>query len=386
MKKFIHTKFLLLVLMLTMIFTSCSISFQKRRYRPGFHVSTNFKMGKTKRENTPLKKTRFVEELKEEIHSDTLKEYKPIENSPIEINTENKIIEGHKDGVETQKLKDKSIQVNVSSDLRDEQILRKIKIAPKVHKNKEAKVTKNAQRKKANKFTKRQLAIIIGVSLLFMAIIAAFSFPTFTSIFVLGNPVSTGANLAANSGKFIGSLFGWLGIIILDLLVSLGVYKYYRNDAPETAKKDKEDRKFDQSKLAGLSGILRLVYTLFLIAATSALVLAQTTGSVIQSYNFLNAFNSIWGWGLIVFGLHLIVLGLTYKNEGGRKWLTILIKTLLILAGIGYMVQYIGILLVPNPVAFVATIESIFMIFMIVGEIGFALWMLLKGGKSTVNK
>jgi hypothetical protein len=110
--------------------------------------------------------------------------------------------------------------------------------------------------------------------------------------------------------------------------------------------------------------------------------MAKSAGSALQSYNLLSAFSSIWSWGLIVFGLHLIVLGLAYKNEGGRKWFTILMKSLLIIAGIGYMIQNIALLLVPSPIAFLATIESIFMIFMIVGEMAFAIWMLIKGGKA----
>lgn len=95
----------------------------------------------------------------------------------------------------------------------------------------------------------------------------------------------------------------------------------------------------------------------------------------------VSIYNYIWGLGLIVFGVHLITLGILFKNPKGKRWFTVLIKGLLILAGIGYMLQYIGILLVANPVAFAAFVEPIFIIPMILGEVLYAIWMLTKGGK-----
>jgi hypothetical protein len=75
-----------------------------------------------------------------------------------------------------------------------------------------------------------------------------------------------------------------------------------------------------------------------------------------------------------------------YHNEGGKKWVNITIKVLLILAGIGYMALYIGVLIAPNPIAFAAIVEPIFLIPQLLGEVLFAIWMLVKGGKQKVTK
>nr|MCU0451969.1 DUF4386 domain-containing protein [Bernardetiaceae bacterium] len=99
-------------------------------------------------------------------------------------------------------------------------------------------------------------------------------------------------------------------------------------------------------------------------------------------YNSLSGFKTIWDLGLIVFGLHLISLGFLFKNEGGKKWVNTLIKTLLITAGVGYIVLSLGALLAANPVAFTALVQPIFLAPMILGEVLFALWMLIKGGKA----
>lgn len=182
--------------------------------------------------------------------------------------------------------------------------------------------------------TKRKIAIITGVSLLLMAVLAGISIPALGSL---------------------GASIGLSGIFLLDLLVSLGIYQYHKNEQPGLAK---------------ASGLLRLLYTAILGGGIAYLF----AGNVPM-------FNKIWGIGLIAFGVHLITLGILFNNEDGKKWVNIAIKSLLIIAGIGYIIQYAAILLVPNPAGFAALIESIFILPMISGEISYALWMLIKGGK-----
>ncbi len=384
MKRIENSKLTFMLLVLAVVSTSCSISLQKRRYMPGFHISTSKKIGSIKAANRSFKNADDVIDFKEESQRiDSVENWNPVFEKSNKISRQNGVPEDYLEVKEPSKVDRESSNSDSRVDSEKADIELEINDYPATNKNKRVKQKKYMETKKGIQFTKRQLAILIGVSLLLMALIAAFSFPTFTSIFVQGNAVATGLNLTANSGKFVGSIFGWIGIAILDLLVSWGIYKYYKKDRHKSTKK--EESKFDQSRLAAITGLLRLIYTLFLISAIVALGLAKSAGSALQSYNLLSAFSSIWSWGLIVFGLHLIVLGITYKKEDGRKWFTILMKCLLILAGIGYMVQNIALLLVPSPVAFLATIESIFMIFMIVGEMAFALWMIIKGGKTEAS-
>lgn len=182
--------------------------------------------------------------------------------------------------------------------------------------------------------TERKTAKVIGGALLLMAVLAGIAIPAL--------------------GSLTASL-GLVGIFILDILVSFGIYKYHKKEKP---------------KLAKVSSILRFLYTAILGVAIGYHIMGNVP-----------IFNSIWGIGLIAFGIHLITLGILFNNEGGKKWVNIFIKSLLIIAGIGYVIQYIGILIVPNPIGFAALIESLFIIPMILGEVFFALWMLIKGGK-----
>lgn len=226
--------------------------------------------------------------------------------------------------------------------------------------------TKNMSTNTTN-YSKRKTALLIGLSLLFMAVIAGVAVPILTSLFVSGNEVATAANIIAQYSKYMAAVVAWLAIFMLDILVSLGIYSYY--------KKDKKN-------LATATSTLRLIYTAILGVGIFQLLLNTPSTATNAIYQHIHLFNKFWGIGLIVFGAHLIMLGILFKHEGGKKWVTTTIKSLLILGGIGYMIQYIGVLVVANPTAYAKVVESIFMVFMITGEVFYAIWKIVKGGKT----
>jgi hypothetical protein len=196
--------------------------------------------------------------------------------------------------------------------------------------------------KKKNR--KRRLAIIIGASLLLMAGLAAIAVPPTTGFLVLGNTTLTALNVTSNFAGFTGGVIGWISILLLDLLVSKGVYDYYKQE---------------NKKAAIISGGARLAYSGVLAVAVAQLLKITASSPAATIYNSLSGFKTIWDLGLIIFGLHLISLGFLFKNEGGKKWVNILIKALLITAGIGYAVLSLGALLASSPVAFTALVQPI---------------------------
>jgi len=182
--------------------------------------------------------------------------------------------------------------------------------------------------------SKRKEAIIKGGALVLMALLAVISIP------VLGTVTAS---------------IGLVAILLLDVLVSIGIISYYRKEKP---------------KLAKTTGFLRLLYSAIF-----------GVGIGYHIFGNLAMFNKFWSLGLIAFGFHLIALGILFNNEGGKKWVNYTIKSLLIVAGIGYTLLNVGLLLVPNPIAFSALIKPIFIAPQVLGEILFALWMIIKGGK-----
>lgn len=217
----------------------------------------------------------------------------------------------------------------------------------------------------------RKWARLIGLSLLLMALVAGLTVPAFSGLYVAGDAAKTALNVTSDFARFRTSVGGWVTILALDLLAALGIYKY---------SKDKEP------KLAKITGASRLLYSIVLGAGVVQLlgVSASSTGAAI--YHGLETFNHLWGIGLILFGVHLIALAFLFRKEAGKNWLSSTIFWLLLVAGIGYIVQYAGLLLVPNPVAFAAVVEPIFIVPMLLGEVSYAIWKLVKGGKAATTE
>lgn len=217
----------------------------------------------------------------------------------------------------------------------------------------------------------RKWARLIGLSLLLMALVAGLTVPAFSGLYVAGDAAKTALNVTSDFARFRTSVGGWITILALDLLAALGIYKY---------SKDKEP------KLAKITGASRLLYSIVLGAGVVQLLGVSATSTGAAIYHGLETFNHLWGIGLILFGVHLIVLAFLFRKEAGKNWLSTTIFLLLLVAGIGYIVQYAGLLLVPNPVAFAAVVEPIFIVPMLLGEVSYAIWKLVKGGKAATTE
>jgi hypothetical protein len=362
-------KTLSLIFIITIGASSCSI--QKRRYTKGYYLNLSLNKGKSlskkplksEYDNPPNKllvKKQPRQEDTSFVHTQT-GFASNAKNKVDELHTENLSNPNHKVFSNINSNTHKSVNTDTNHLTKKNSIMETNKINTKLKNNT---MTNTKEKNKSN--LKRKLAIVIGIALLLMAVIAVFSAPVISEVFVLGNSSLTALNVINGFSKFTSAIMGWIGIFILDLLVSIGIYKHYKKENP---------------KKALITAILRLIYSAFLGLAIIQLLEITATMQAVAIYTSINLFNSIWGWGLIAFGLHLIALGVLFKNEGGKKWVNTTIKALLIIAGIGYMILYIGILIAPNPLAFAAFIQTLFLVPFILGEVLYAIWMLIKGGK-----
>ncbi len=78
---------------------------------------------------------------------------------------------------------------------------------------------------------KRQIAITTGVSLILMAIIAGFSIGyAYSELYIPEQLELLKDNIFENFGLYRNMLIGILIILILDLLVSYTLYKYFEDD------------------------------------------------------------------------------------------------------------------------------------------------------------
>jgi len=215
----------------------------------------------------------------------------------------------------------------------------------------------------------RRLAIITGISLILMAILAGFSIGFAYGEFYKPKQIEfLKDNILQNMGLYQSMLIGILMILILDLLVSYTLFKYFEDD---------------NKKISFISGIIRVIYTIIFGIATYYLTknlnAIELTSEIINS-NFQN-FQTIWNSGLILFGVHIFLIGGLMKIH---KQIPKFLWYLTLIAGISYVVVHLLKLRYSNTVI-AKTLEMILTLPMVIGELGLAVWLLIKGGKEIKN-
>lgn len=221
----------------------------------------------------------------------------------------------------------------------------------------------------------RKAAITSGISLIIMAIAAGFSYGYIHgSLVVPGDISTTYHNIASSIMLFKAEIIGWVVVLLLDVIVAWSSYIFLKPVNQE---------------LAILASWLRLTYAAILGIAILNLVcvlLVSNNASVTDHLQanvtlYLEAFEMIWSIGLIVFGVHLLVVGwIGFQSNSIPK----IISILLVLGAIGYIGIHLSkTLLIKQNIT--TTLELVFYIPMIAGELGFGLWLLFKGGKVTIN-
>lgn len=240
-------------------------------------------------------------------------------------------------------------------------------------------IRKNEEVFKLIKKVQNKPAIIAGLSLLIMTIAAAFSYGyVHSSLIISGDPLTTLKNIQASRSLFELEILGWVVIIITDLLVSWSFYVFLKPIHREYSL---------------LAGWLRLLYTTILATAVTHLVVASRiireeatlfNGSLdtIASQVLLSvtSFESIWSLGLIIIGGHLMVVGWIALRA---RQIPNIIGILLIAAGFSYTLVHLLYGFLPQFDGVTSILETILSIPMMVGELGFGLWLLIRGRKLT---
>ncbi|WP_242246180.1 DUF4386 domain-containing protein [Bacillus cereus group sp. BfR-BA-01523] len=220
--------------------------------------------------------------------------------------------------------------------------------------------------------TERNFALFAGTSLLIMAFTAFFSYGfVHGNLVVPSNASTTLHNIQTSSSLFKAEIFGWIIIFITDIIASWALYFFLKPI---------------HTSLSLLATCLRLMYTAILGIAifnlTFVLLLSKSTVANSEAYTmlFLEAFEYIWSVGLINFGLHLLTLGyVTFQSKNIPKTISIL----LLIAAIGYIIINVMNTMFPQYDAIISILNVVFQLPMIAGELGFSIWLLLRGGKNS---
>lgn len=224
--------------------------------------------------------------------------------------------------------------------------------------------------------SQRTVAIITGASIILMAVMAGVVFGAiFNPIFSVAENSLHQAVLASQSAFRYGIL-GWGTILICDILAAWGLNIIY-----------KRKNKF----LSQLTAWFRMIYVAILAIAITCLILMlqvsnNTTNLEPNLINgllvlFKNGFESTFSFGLIVFGFHLLGLGYLVFQ---KKTIFIVMSIFIAIAGVGYLLTNTCNFILPSyKEDYKGTLEAIFMLPMVLGEVGLAIWLIAKGEKNS---
>jgi len=225
----------------------------------------------------------------------------------------------------------------------------------------------------------RKAALIIGITTIIMAILAAFAVGVVDSRLIIdGDATATMNNIRESISLFQAGIFSWLIILICDIVISWALYIFLKQ--------------IDNS-LSLLGAWLRLIYSAILGIAILNLVLVtillssdyqlhsiQTDQLKSMLMLFIIAFHKMWSFGLIIFGVHLFIIGCLVMKSG---FIPRILGILLLIASFSYMFIHIMHLFLPQYENTTRIFENILSLPMALGELGLGIWMLVKGGKTS---
>lgn len=199
----------------------------------------------------------------------------------------------------------------------------------------------------------RTYAVITGISYLvifFAAIFANF----FVIEALLNDPLTT----AQQDHFFVrAGIIAFLITVVFDVVVAWALYELYKGNS-----------------LSILSMLFRMMHAAVMGVAIFSLPAVLTLSSSEEILKQVDEFNTIWLIGLFFFGIHLILLA---NIIGKPKF----IAFFLVLAGIMYMVDTAAHFVLPNYDSYADIFLALVAVPSIFGEMSFAIWLLLKGGK-----
>ena len=207
--------------------------------------------------------------------------------------------------------------------------------------------------------SRRTAALVSGVALLLMAIVAAVAnFAVLEGAIVSSDAAATAANIAGAPTRFRLGATGFLLVALLDVIVAWGLYELFRREQPG---------------LSLLGGWLRLAYAAIFAVAIAGLFTAARTAPTDAAATLLQVqrFNDGWTAGLLIFGGHLIVVGILAWRSSFVHWI---FGLLLLVAGAGYLVDSLAALVNPSYSLELA-------LYTFVGEVLFIFWLLIRGAR-----
>lgn len=214
----------------------------------------------------------------------------------------------------------------------------------------------------------RRAAVIAGLGLLTMAVLSPLAyFKIFPTLIDPTSAAHTVQNVAAHQGMFLTGIACYLVTFCCDVLVGWALYVLLRPVHASLSLLTAAWR-FVYAAI-GLSLLVNLVTVLRLVRIPDYGAAFGAAQLQAQVQLLVSAFRYGWGFSLIVFAIHLVMLGgLAYRSQFIPKF----VGVLLVVCGLAYLVDSLRPYLFPA-----AQLPWLFVLFF--GELIFMGWLLIRG-------
>ena len=206
----------------------------------------------------------------------------------------------------------------------------------------------------------RRAALVAGVALLAMGFLTPFAeFFVFPKLIVPGDIEETVLRIRAHPALFLAGAFANLTTFSLDVVVAWALFELL---AP-----------IDRS-LSLLTAWFRLIYTAIALFGPLKLLTAYRlldTSEYGQIELLLESSRTEWGLSLMLFGVHLVLLGYLVHRS---NFIPGILGLLLAIAGLGYILFNLGPYLYPS-------VDVSWLSIAFFGEVVFIFWLLIRGGR-----
>ncbi len=213
----------------------------------------------------------------------------------------------------------------------------------------------------------RHAALIAGIAYILNPV--TYAETVYPHLVIHGNIAQTVQNIAARPGTFAVIIFSYLISFIGDIVIAWALYVLL---APVNRALSLLTALFQLVYAAvALDGVMHLL-TVFNLITTPELR-ATFTDAALQSQvaTLLSFFRSTFSVSLILFGIHLVLLGyLVFRSTYMPRWLGVL----LVIDGTGWLIDSASPYFYPHlPLTY---LPAVFL-----GELALLLWLLIRGWK-----
>jgi hypothetical protein len=204
----------------------------------------------------------------------------------------------------------------------------------------------------------RRASLTAGIALALIIVLALFgAYGAVGALVTPGDAGRTAQDILGSEGLFRSGIACLFLVVILDIVVAAALFTVFEPV---------------NRSLSTMAAWFRATYAAVYLVAISQLVVALgLLGDPDQALRAVDAYDTIWHVGLILFGVHLLLLGLlAYRSD----FIPRIFGILLVIAGLGYLADGFAAVLIPD---YSMNISG----FTFVGEATLMLWLLIKGSR-----